>query len=153
MVEILDSSLLPTNLPMTEFRARIVDVVKGEGKAGDVFRFVLPGGRKGGKTFSVMGMSAADFRAGHEYMMFFELTPAFNSRSAYAFVNPRMSPNSWTAFQILKTQRGEKTSERIARRAGSLGMVSRSPSGLTYRHADTQMFRLGDLVDEINRAN
>jgi len=150
-VRIISHQVLPTRLPVTEYRVRVLDVIKGEGKIGDEFHFVLPGGSRGGKTFSIMGLSAASFQNDQEYIVFLDEPPSIGASTAYAAVRPQVGLRSWTAYQVLKPVSGESNNNRIVRRAGSLGSVSRGPSGLALRHMDAQMFRLEDLLTQINR--
>lgn len=134
-VEIISVSQRIGAIPMQEFEARVVDVMKGELQTGDSVRFQLPGGRTATRRISVMGMS--ELKTGVHYIVFLDRAPSSNSVAGL---------QNWGAYEIR-----EAGDERIAVRAGSLGTARRGFYGALSISHDRSAMKLEDLKSDIFR--
>lgn len=81
----------------TEYRAQILEPLKGDTPSGQVVALHLPGGREGTKDFKVLGLP--EIQKDQEYVVF--LRDSLRSEGLHRLTD-------WSAFVVGRDQRGER---------------------------------------------
>lgn len=134
-----------SGFPFTRIQARVIEILKGAGQTGQKVSALLPGGKKGNRIVSVMGLPV--LRTGKEYVLFLNSNPQAN-QAAYAATAGAISNASSIGWGGVYRVAG-KGANQIVFKAGESIVAKRGAAGLALTHESRDSMSYSVFADSV----